>query len=68
MLDLRTLDGIEVKDFAMTFDGDLVREVTALPAIVAGGFIEERNDRVALTNTGLLLADSVIARLAASAG
>jgi coproporphyrinogen III oxidase-like Fe-S oxidoreductase len=66
MLDLRTLDGIEVKDFAQTFDGDLAREVTALPAMVAGGFIAERDDRVALTNAGLLLADSVIARLAAS--
>jgi oxygen-independent coproporphyrinogen-3 oxidase len=66
MLGLRTLDGIEAKDFAKTFDGDLAREVTALPAMVAGGFIAERDDRVALTNAGLLLADSVIARLAAS--
>ncbi len=66
MLGLRLLDGIDTRQFATQFGADLASAAPALPGLVAGGFLQTRSDHLALTAEGLMLADSVIVRLAAS--
>jgi oxygen-independent coproporphyrinogen-3 oxidase len=67
MLGLRLIDGFSTSAFQATFDCDVSSAFTEYRALRDGGFLAHANGVVKLTREGLMLADSVIARLAASA-
>jgi coproporphyrinogen III oxidase-like Fe-S oxidoreductase len=64
MVSVRRLDGFEEAAFERTFGSALQDVSPALPRLVAGGLLVRADGRVALTREGLLLADSVTAKLA----
>ncbi len=63
MMGMRMLDGIDDRDFRRTFGTDLGSTVHGLAELTAGGLIRRAHDRTRLTERGLVLADSVIARM-----
>jgi oxygen-independent coproporphyrinogen-3 oxidase len=67
MLGLRLIDGFPTGAFEATFGCDPAAAFEEFSALQSGGFLEESGDRLKLSNEGLMLADSVITRLAASA-
>jgi coproporphyrinogen III oxidase-like Fe-S oxidoreductase len=64
MLGLRRLQGFDEDHFAVTFAVGIDEAAPALAALVESGFLSRENGRIALTREGLMLADSVTARLA----
>jgi len=64
ILGLRLLDGIAEDEFARTFGATLDDVAPALPALTANGFLARDGGKVRLTAQGLMLADSVITRVA----
>lgn len=67
MLGLRLIDGFTTSAFQATFDCDFASAFSEYRALRASGLLAQEEGRVKLTHEGLLLADSVISRLAASA-
>ena len=67
MLGLRLLDGFPVTAFEGTFGCPPAAAFAELAPLRDAGFLTEAAGRVRLTSEGLMLADSVITRLAASA-
>jgi len=66
MLGLRLLDGFSTEAFETTFGCDLGATFEDYASLDRDGFLSTDNGRVKLTSEGLMLADSVISRLAAS--
>jgi oxygen-independent coproporphyrinogen-3 oxidase len=67
MLGLRLIDGFAMSAFQATFDCDFGSAFADYRGLRDGGFLEHSGGNVKLTHEGLMLADSVISRLAASA-
>jgi oxygen-independent coproporphyrinogen-3 oxidase len=67
MLGLRLIDGFSLSAFRATFDCDVSSAFEEYRALRDRGFLAQANGHLKLTREGLLLADSVISRLAASA-
>jgi oxygen-independent coproporphyrinogen-3 oxidase len=67
MLGLRLLDGFPTTAFEGTFGCEPVAAFEEYAPLRSAGFLRETAGRVMLTAEGLMLADSVISRLAASA-
>lgn len=67
MLGLRLIDGFATSAFQATFDCDFAGAFEEYRDLRDRGFLEQSGGRVRLTHEGLMLADSVISRLAASA-
>lgn len=67
MLGLRLIDGFATSAFQATFDCDFAGAFEEYRDLRDRGFLEHAGGRVRLTHEGLMLADSVISRLAASA-
>jgi oxygen-independent coproporphyrinogen-3 oxidase len=67
MLGLRLIDGFPTSAFQATFDCDVASAFDEYRTLRDGGFLAHANGHVKLTHEGLMLADSVISRLAASA-
>lgn len=67
MLGLRLIDGFSTGAFQATFDCDVGSAFADYRTLRDGGFLTHASGTVKLTREGLMLADSVIARLAASA-
>jgi oxygen-independent coproporphyrinogen-3 oxidase len=68
MLGLRLRDGFSTDAFEATFGCDVSTAFDDYSRLGDDGFLELVAGRVKLTSEGLMLADSVISRLAASAG
>ena len=66
MLGLRLLDGLSLRGFEATFGCEFEQAIPEFSALRDAGFIEEENERVRLTRSGLMIGDSIISRLAAS--
>ncbi|MGE4562690.1 MAG: hypothetical protein AAEC10_07115, partial [Rhodospirillales bacterium] len=66
MLGLRMIDGFIEHDFAEIFDCTLEDASPSLTYMCSRGFVEREAGRVRLTRRGLMLADTVITKLAAA--
>jgi len=66
MLGLRLLDGLSLRGFEATFGCGFEQAIPEFSPLRDAGFIEEENERVRLTRSGLMIGDSIISRLAAS--
>lgn len=66
MLGLRVIDGFIEQDFDSVFGCSLEDASPSLAYMCSRGFIEREAGRVRLTRRGLMLADSVITKLAAA--
>jgi len=67
LLGLRLLDGIDEQGFAARFGEPLARALPDLASLVEAGLLTRDDGRVHLAGEGLMMADTVITRLAASA-
>jgi oxygen-independent coproporphyrinogen-3 oxidase len=67
MLGLRLIDGLSLDEFRATFGAGIDEERPALAGLRDGKLLEDDGERLKLTPRGLMLADSVIARVAAAA-
>jgi oxygen-independent coproporphyrinogen-3 oxidase len=66
MLGLRLLDGFPAVGFEATFGADFEQAVPEFQFLCEAGFVERVSNRVRLTRAGLMLADTVISKMAAS--
>lgn len=66
MLGLRLLDGFPSVGFEATFGTGFEQAVPEFEFLSEAGFVERTDDRVRLTREGLMLADTVISKMAAS--
>jgi oxygen-independent coproporphyrinogen-3 oxidase len=64
LVGLRRIDGFAERAFAQTFGAELGAVSPALEGLGSAGVLARRDGRVALTREGLMLADSVTAKLA----
>ncbi len=65
MVGLRLVRGVDAPEFERTFGTSLEAAAPRLEEFVRGGLLQRRGDAVVLTDRGLEIADTVLARLAA---
>jgi len=65
MVGLRLADGVDAAAFEQLFEMTLEKAAPQLDAFLSGGVLRREGDVVTLTDRGLEIADTVIARLAA---